>query len=104
MNRITFGVLLIILILTFALAVPAAASPPPPDRFVTPSMAAVAQANLPDPEETGNMTMTYKAVAAAWERAGKDTSGLTYIGIEVGGEVWLTVDPPRPYYGGGDSD
>ncbi|MDQ7793929.1 MAG: hypothetical protein RDU89_05885 [bacterium] len=55
-------------------------------------------ANRPDPATTGNMLFgTAYAVPTAMSKANKDVQ-LTYIYIQVNGEDWLTVDPPRLYY------
>ncbi len=93
MNRITFGILLIILILSFALAVPAAAGQPVPDHRAVPL---VAQDNLPYPDHTGNMIVTYDAGNARY----------VLYDIVIGGSGGMSTmsSPPRPYYGDGDSD
>ncbi len=98
MERRRFLMIALVLVATIVLAAPAIAGDINVRHTVTPQMSQGAMDNLPDPEETGNMLSTRYAVEDAWDRAGKDTSQLSYIVVEIGGEDWLIVDPPRLYF------
>lgn len=92
-------VLVIAIVLTVALLL-GSGSALAGDKVVSVTVPEPAAARRPDPALTGNMLFgTFYAVQQAMATAGRDVE-LSFIRIEVNGEEWLVVDPPRLWFSG----